>query len=108
MGADEEFDGYRWAQRGDMWEASDIMQKMRQEGLTPDVHSYTSFINACCKAGDMQVFESIDLLLTPKGPMIHSFKMKNSIDRMVKNIILMGSNFISPELVKTISRVGKK
>lgn len=38
-----------------MWEASDIMQKMRQESLTPDVHSYTSFINACCKAGDMQV-----------------------------------------------------
>lgn len=48
-------DGCRWAQRGDMWEASDIMQKMRQEGLTPDVHSYTSFVNACCKAGDMQV-----------------------------------------------------
>jgi hypothetical protein len=38
-----------------MWEAFDIMQKMRQEGLTPDVHSYTSFVNACCKAGDMQV-----------------------------------------------------
>ncbi|KAG0597080.1 hypothetical protein M758_UG308700 [Ceratodon purpureus] len=44
------------AQRGDMWEASDIMQKMRQEGLsTLDVHSYTSFVNACCKARDMQV-----------------------------------------------------
>lgn len=55
VGADEECNGCRWAQRGDMWEASDIMQKMRQEGLTPDVHSYTSFLNACCKAGDMQV-----------------------------------------------------
>jgi hypothetical protein len=47
--------GYRWAQRGDMWEASDIMQQMRQQGFAPDIHSYTSFVNACCKAGDMQV-----------------------------------------------------
>ena len=31
------------------------MQQMKQEGVQPDIHTYTSFINACCKAGDMQV-----------------------------------------------------
>ncbi|KAK6135962.1 hypothetical protein DH2020_030300 [Rehmannia glutinosa] len=42
-----------WARRGDVWEAADLMQQMRQEGVQPDIHTYTSFINACCKAGDM-------------------------------------------------------
>lgn len=36
-----------------MWEAADLMQQMKQEGVEPDIHTYTSFINACCKAGDM-------------------------------------------------------
>lgn len=31
------------------------MQQMKQEGNKPDIHTYTSFISACCKAGDMQV-----------------------------------------------------
>jgi hypothetical protein len=31
------------------------MQQMNQEGVQPDIHTYTSFINACCKAGDMLV-----------------------------------------------------
>ena len=44
-----------WARRGDVLEAADLMQQMRKEGLLPDIHTYTSFINACCKAGDMQV-----------------------------------------------------
>ena len=34
--------------------------------------------------------------------------MTNSIDHIVKNIIQMGPNFISPELVKIIACVGKK
>lgn len=38
-----------------MWEAADVMQQMRREGFTPDIHSYTAFVNSCCKAGDMQV-----------------------------------------------------
>lgn len=46
---------YRWARRGDVWEAADLMQRMKQEGVQPDIHTYTSFINACCRAGDMQV-----------------------------------------------------
>lgn len=45
----------RWARRGDVWEAADLMQQMKQEGVQPDIHTYTSFINACCKAGDMLV-----------------------------------------------------
>lgn len=44
-----------WARRGDVWEAADLMQQMRKENIQPDIHTYTSFINACCKAGDMQV-----------------------------------------------------
>ncbi|KAL6495095.1 hypothetical protein OROGR_030777 [Orobanche gracilis] len=40
-----------WARRGDVWEAADLMQQMRQAGVQPDIHTYTSFINACCKAG---------------------------------------------------------
>lgn len=31
------------------------MQQMKQEGVQPDIRTYTSFINACCKAGDMLV-----------------------------------------------------
>lgn len=31
------------------------MEQMKQEGVQPDIHTYTSFVNACCKAGDMQV-----------------------------------------------------
>lgn len=46
---------FRWARRGDVWEAADLMQQMKQEGVQPDIHTYTSFINACCKAGDMLV-----------------------------------------------------
>lgn len=44
-----------WARRGDVWEAADLMQQMKREGVQPDIHTYTSFINACCKAGDMAV-----------------------------------------------------
>lgn len=29
------------------------MQQMKKEGVKPDIHTYTSFINACCKAGDL-------------------------------------------------------
>lgn len=46
----------RWARRGDVWEASDLIQQMKEEGVQPDIHTYTSFINACCKAGDMLVY----------------------------------------------------
>lgn len=46
---------FSWARRGDVWEAADLMQQMRKEGVQPDIHTYTSFINACCKAGDMLV-----------------------------------------------------
>lgn len=28
---------------------------MKRDGVQPDIHTYTSFINACCRAGDMQV-----------------------------------------------------
>ncbi|KAM1702861.1 hypothetical protein ACFX1Q_028182 [Malus domestica] len=45
-----------WARRGDVWEAADLMHQMKKEGVRPDIHTYTSFINASCKAGDMQVF----------------------------------------------------
>lgn len=45
----------RWARRGDVWEAADLIQQMKHEGVQPDIHTYTSFINACCKAGDMLV-----------------------------------------------------
>jgi hypothetical protein len=45
--------------------------------------------------------------LTPKGPRMHDFKTTNSIDRIVKNIIEMGPNFISPELVKNITCIGQ-
>lgn len=31
------------------------MQQMKRDGVQPDIHTYTSFINACCRAGDMQV-----------------------------------------------------
>jgi len=31
------------------------MQQMKKEGVKPDIHTYTSFINACCKAGDLAV-----------------------------------------------------
>ncbi|CAA2989488.1 pentatricopeptide repeat-containing At5g04810, chloroplastic [Olea europaea subsp. europaea] len=41
------------SRRGDVWEAADLMQQMRHEGVQPDIHTYTSFINVCCKAGDM-------------------------------------------------------
>lgn len=46
---------YRWARRGDIWEAADLMQQMKQEGVQPDIRTYTSLVNACCKAGDMIV-----------------------------------------------------
>lgn len=38
-----------------MWEAADLIQQMKKDGVLPDIHTYTSFINACCKAGDMLV-----------------------------------------------------
>lgn len=38
-----------------MWEAADLMQQMKKEGVKPDIHTYTSFISACSKAGDMNV-----------------------------------------------------
>lgn len=53
----------RWARRGDVWEAADLMQQMKQEGVRPDIHTYTSFINACCRAGDMSVCSSASTFL---------------------------------------------
>jgi pentatricopeptide repeat protein len=53
---------FSWARRGDVWEAADLMQQMRKEGVQPDIHAYTSFINACCKAGDMQVCLLINVI----------------------------------------------
>lgn len=47
----------RWARRGDVWEAEDLMKQMKEDGVPPNIHTYTSYINACCKAGDMQVRE---------------------------------------------------
>lgn len=44
-----------WARRGDVWEAADLIKQMKEEGVPPNIHTYTSYINACCKAGDMQV-----------------------------------------------------
>jgi hypothetical protein len=38
-----------------MWEAGDVMQQMKKDGIQPDVRTYTTFINACCKAGNMEV-----------------------------------------------------
>jgi pentatricopeptide repeat protein len=55
----------RWARRGDVWEAADLMQQMKREGVQPDIHTYTSFVNACCKAGDMQVCIIIHYCLFP-------------------------------------------
>ncbi|MCO5591080.1 hypothetical protein L7F22_045057 [Adiantum nelumboides] len=43
-----------WAQRGDVWEASDVMKQIRTDGIIPDVQAYTTFINACCKSGNME------------------------------------------------------
>ena len=40
--------------------------------------------------------------------MIHGFKPLNSIDHIVKNIIQMRPNFISPKSVKNIACVGHK
>lgn len=45
----------RWARRGDVWEATDLIQQMKRERVHPDIHTYTSMINACSKAGDMAV-----------------------------------------------------
>lgn len=43
------------------------MQQMKKEGVRPDIHTYTSFINASCKAGDLQVFynfaRSLEIIL---------------------------------------------
>lgn len=55
----------RWARRGDVWEAADLMQQMKREGVQPDIHTYTSFVNACCKAGDMQVCSSFITVYFP-------------------------------------------
>lgn len=38
-----------------MWEAADLVQQMKQEKVPVDIHTYTSMVNACCKAGDMLV-----------------------------------------------------
>jgi hypothetical protein len=46
--------------------------------------------------------------LTAKGPRIHGFKMTNLNDHIVKYIIRLGPNFISPELVKNIACFGQK
>lgn len=59
----------RWARRGDVWEAADLMQQMKRDGIQPDIHTYTSFVNACCKAGDMLVCSSIITIL----PLIRIF-----------------------------------
>jgi hypothetical protein len=40
--------------------------------------------------------------------MIHGLKMTNSIDHSVKNVIQMGPNFISSELVKNIACINQK
>jgi hypothetical protein len=47
------------------------------------------------------------MTLTPKAPRIHGFKIANSIDQIVKNIIQIGPNFISLELAKIIAYVGQ-
>ena len=46
--------------------------------------------------------------LTSKGSRIHGFIMTNSFNHIVKNIIQMGPNFISPESMKNIACVGQK
>ena len=38
-----------------MWEAGDVLQQMKKDGIEPDVRTYTTFINACCNAGNMEV-----------------------------------------------------
>lgn len=45
-------------------------------------------------------------MLNPKRPSFRGLKMTNSIDRIVKTIIQMGSDFISPESVKNIACAG--
>jgi len=47
-------------------------------------------------------------MLTCKGPRIHGLKMTNSIDHIMKSIIQMRPNFISPESVKNIACVGNE
>ncbi|KAJ6986581.1 hypothetical protein NC653_019949 [Populus alba x Populus x berolinensis] len=32
----------RWARRGDVWEAADLKPQMKQEGVHPDIHTFTS------------------------------------------------------------------
>lgn len=63
---------FSWARRGDVWEASDLMQQMRKEGVQPDIHTYTSFINACCKAGDMQVCLLINIIMKGISESFHA------------------------------------
>lgn len=46
------------------------MQQMKKDGVRPDIHTYTSFINACCKAGDMQVCSLVSNYLFPIVPLI--------------------------------------
>ena len=46
--------------------------------------------------------------MTPKGPRIHGFKMKNSTNHIAKNIIQMGPNFLSLEAVESSACVGHK
>jgi hypothetical protein len=53
-------------------------------------------------------FEELVCLLTPKGPRIHSFKVTNLNEHIVKNIIQMGPNFVSLESVKNIACVGQR
>ncbi|KAL5216165.1 hypothetical protein ABZP36_007566 [Zizania latifolia] len=49
----------RWAWRGDVWEAEDLMKQMKEDGVRPNIRIYTSYINAWCKAGDMQRAEKV-------------------------------------------------
>jgi hypothetical protein len=41
-----------------------------------------------------KINNNVESNLTPTAQRIHDFKMKNSIDHIVKNIFQMGPNFI--------------
>lgn len=78
----------RWARRGDVWEAADLMQQMKREGVQPDIHTYTSFINACSKAGDMQVSAIYRTCLTCIINIFWPYVFESSIKKIRTKLLL--------------------
>lgn len=66
------------------------MQQMKKDGVRPDIHTYTSFINACCKAGDMQVCSLVSNYLFPIVPLVKISLHYFSIFLFVVGWVLVG------------------